>query len=116
LTRLLKKNTEVSNLKIENSQLNMMLIEKGKQLDSLQKKNYIGQQIFDEINSLYPQILNCTFAESYIFSDSKANPEKVQIIVFKTKESTLKNSEKKKIEIWLKTRLKTTQIKVFYEI
>jgi uncharacterized hydrophobic protein (TIGR00271 family) len=111
-----KKNSEVNNLKIENSQLNMMLLEKGKQLDSLQSKNNFGRQILDEINNLYPQILNCTYSESYIFYNSKSNPEKVQIIIFKTKKSSLQNSEKKKIENWLKVRLKTNQIKVFYEI
>jgi uncharacterized hydrophobic protein (TIGR00271 family) len=116
LDQITKKNTEVNNLKIENSQLNMMLLEKGKQLDSLQSKNNFGRQILDEINNLYPQILNCTYSESYIFYNSKSNPEKVQIIIFKTKKSSLQNSEKKKIENWLKARLKTNQIKVFYEI
>jgi hypothetical protein len=110
-----QKNTEVNNLKVEMNRLNMIYQEKEKQLDSLYKKSYLGQQILDEIENLYPQIINCSYAESYVFYDTKSNPDKVEIVVFKTKVKYLKNSEKMKIENWLKARLKSNRIKVFYE-
>ena len=93
----------------------MLFLEKEKLLDSLNKRNYLGRQILDEIRNLYPQISNCSFAESYSFHDTTSIPEKVNIIVFKTKGKSLFNSEKGKIENWLKTRLKSIRVKVYYE-
>jgi uncharacterized hydrophobic protein (TIGR00271 family) len=114
--QLTKKNSEVNDLKAEMNRLNMMLMEKDKQLDSIYNKSYQGQEILDEIRNLYPQIVKCSYAESFVFYDNKSDPEKVEIIVFITKGQYLKTSEKKKIENWLKTKLKTDRIKVYYEI
>jgi uncharacterized hydrophobic protein (TIGR00271 family) len=112
---LTKKNTQVENLKIEMNRINMLLLGKEKQLDSLIKRDYLGRQILDEIRSLYPQISNCTFAESYAFHDTVSNPDKINLIVFTTKGKYLFKSEKEKIENWLKTRLKSDRIEVYYE-
>jgi uncharacterized hydrophobic protein (TIGR00271 family) len=110
-----KKNTQVENLKIEMNRLNILLQGKEKQLDSLNKRDYLGRQILEEIRSLYPQISNCTYAESYAFHDTVSNPDKIDLIVFTTKGKYLFESEKEKIENWLKTRLKSDRIKVYYE-
>jgi uncharacterized hydrophobic protein (TIGR00271 family) len=110
-----KKNTQVENLKIEMNRINMLLIEKDKQLDSLNKRNYLGRQMLDEIRNLYPQISNCSYAESYSFHDTISNPDKIGIVIFTTKGKNLVNSEKEKIENWLKTRLKSKRVNVYYE-
>jgi uncharacterized hydrophobic protein (TIGR00271 family) len=110
-----KKNTQVENLKIEMNRINMLLLGKEKQLDSLIKRNYLGRQILDEIRSLYPQISNCSYSESYAFHDTVSNPDKINMIVFTTKEKSLAKSEKEKIANWLKTRLKSDRVKVYYE-
>jgi hypothetical protein len=110
-----KKNTQVENLKIEMNRINMLLIEKDKLLDSLNKRNYLGRQMLDEIRNLYPQISNCSYAESYSFHDTTSNPDKIGIVIFKTKGKNLVNSEKEKIDNWLKTRLKSKSVNVYYE-
>jgi uncharacterized hydrophobic protein (TIGR00271 family) len=114
--QITKKNTEVNDLKAEMNRLNMMLQEKDKQFDSINNKNFLGRQIFDEIKTLYPQIINCSYSESFVFYDNKSDPDKVKIFVFKTKGQYMKTSEKKKIENWLRTRLKSDGVKVYYEI
>jgi hypothetical protein len=114
--QITKKNTEVNDLKAEMNRLNMMLQEKDRQLDSLNHRSFLGQQILDEIKNLYPQIIGCTYAESYVFNDSNSEAEKVAIVVFKLKTQSLKTSEKKKIENWLRTRLKSDRVMVYYEI
>ena len=110
-----KKNTQVENLKIEISRINMLLIEKDKLLDSLNKRNYLGRQMLDEIRNLYPQISYCSYAESYSFHDTTSKPDKISIVVFTTKGKNLVNSEKEKIENWLKTMLKSKRVNVYYE-
>jgi hypothetical protein len=84
-------------------------------LDSLQKKDYLGRQILDEIKALYPQIVNCSYGESFVFKDGGQNPEKLVIIVFKISGKYFRNSDKKKIEDWLTKKLGTNRVKVYYE-
>lgn len=113
--QLTKKNTEVENLTSEINRLTILLKEKDELLEIISGKNDIGKQILDEIKILYPQINSCTYAESEIFNNSNSNTEPVQIIVFKTAGRKLLNTEKKKIENWLKARLKSDKLKIFFE-
>ncbi len=110
-----KKNTEVDKLQAELNRLNLMLLEKTKVLDSVSIKKNLGLQILNEIQSLYPQITNCSYADSYVFHDAKSKPEVVVIVVFTTKGKGLPHSDRAKIESWLKTRLKSNKVKVYYE-
>ncbi len=112
---LSNKNTESENIKAEMNRLNLLLKTKENQIDSIEKRNFRGQFLLDEIKTLYPQISGCLYAESHIFIDSKSNSDKVQIVVFQLNNKKLGRSEKAKIEIWLKERLKEDRIKVFYE-
>lgn len=110
-----RKNSEGDNLKAEVNRLNLALKEKKNQIDSISITNYRGQLILNEIKNLYPEIINCAYSESFVFNDSSSNPQKAGIVVFKTKGRNMKIIEKSKIENWLKARLKTENIKVFYE-
>jgi len=110
-----RKNTEGDNMKAEMNRLSLLIAAKENQIDSLDKINYIGQQVLNEIKTLYPQIIKCSYSVSYNYSDSKSKPEKVGIFVFTTKANNLRGNEKTKIEHWLKTRLASETIKVFYE-
>ena len=111
-----KKNSEVENLKVELNRLSLLLQERDILIDSLNQRNNLGRQILDEVKNLYPQIINCYYAQSDVFYDAELNSEKLEVIVFTTKNKKISSSEKVKIENWLKTRLKTNKIKVFYEI
>jgi len=110
-----KKNTDVDKLQAELNRLNHMLLEKEKVVDSIESKKNLGLQILNEIKNLYPQIINCSYADSYVFNDAKSKPEIVEIIVFNTKTKDLSRFDKDKIANWLKTRLKSNKIKVYYE-
>jgi hypothetical protein len=113
--QLTKKNTEVENLTSEINRLMILLKEKDELLEISSRKNIIGKQILDEIKILYPQINSCTYAESEVFSVPDSNPEMVQMIVFKTEGKNLHNAEKNKIENWIKARLKSDKLKIFFE-
>lgn len=112
---IIKKNTERDNLKTEMNRLTLLLQQKEYEADSLEKLKLRGQQVLDEIKNLYPQIINCSYADSYLFSGNKSKPIKVEIVGFTSKDNSLKKSDKLKIESWLQARLKTENIKVFYE-
>lgn len=110
-----RKNSEGDNLKAEMNRLNLLIATKENQIDSLAKMNYFGQQILNEIKTLYPQIIKCSYALSYEFKDAQSKPEKVEIVIFTMKGNNLRDRERSKIESWLKIKLKSEKIKVFYE-
>ncbi|MDP4285567.1 MAG: DUF389 domain-containing protein [Bacteroidota bacterium] len=109
------KTGEVENLKGELNRLNIVLQEKQNQIDSIQKSRFIGKQILNEIKNLYPQIITCSYADSYVFNDTIANPSKIGIVAFTTQNNQLKDLDKGKINSWLKTRLKEDSITVYYQ-
>lgn len=112
--QLTRKNSEVENLTSELNRLTILLKTKEEQFETLAHKNDIGKQILNEIKILYPQIKTCAYAESEVFHD-KLNPQKIQIVVFKTDGKNLLNQEKNKIIKWLEARLKSDKLDVFFE-
>jgi uncharacterized hydrophobic protein (TIGR00271 family) len=110
-----RKNTEVDQLQTELNRLNLKLQAREKQLDTINNRNKLGLQLLIELKSLYPNIINCSYSETYVFKDTKSKPDKIGIVVLKTKANYLKNSDKMKIESWLKIRLKSNSLKVYYE-
>jgi uncharacterized hydrophobic protein (TIGR00271 family) len=112
---LTKKRSEVDDMKVEMNRLTLLLKDKERQVDSLTTRNLVGRQVLDEIITLYPQIISCSFSDSYLFNDTVPDPKKLEIVVFTTLDSSLSEIDKAKIENWLMARLKSDNIKVFYE-
>lgn len=110
-----QKKEEVDYLKNEMTRLGYLFISKDKQIDSLQKRKYIGKEILKEIKTLYPQITSVSFSDSYLFSDSLVKPEKIDIVVIRLKENKLEKVEEEKIYNWLKIRMKSSKMSVYYE-
>jgi uncharacterized hydrophobic protein (TIGR00271 family) len=98
-----------------NSQLNLLRKAKEKN-DSIINRPLLGQQILSEINPLYPQIKTCSFSETILFSDTNTKPEKIILVVFTASKYSLKNKDKENITNWLKARIKTLNIKVYFEV
>lgn len=110
-----QKKEEVDYLKNEMTRLGYLFISKDKQIDSLQKRKYIGKEILKEIKTLYPQITSVSFSDSYLFSDSLVKPEKIDIVVIRLKENKLEKVEEEKIYNWLKISMKSSKMSVYYE-
>lgn len=113
--QLTRKNTEVENLTAEMNRLTLLLKTREEQIETFARKNDIGKLILDEIKTLYPQVKACSYAESEVFNEGESTAQKVQIVIFRTQGRQLNNSEKKKIEEWLKARLKVGKVNVFFE-
>jgi uncharacterized hydrophobic protein (TIGR00271 family) len=109
------KTGEVETLKGELNRLNLVLQQKQNQMDSINKSRFVGKQLLDEIKNLYPQVVTCSYADTYVFNDSLPKPGNIGLVVFSTKDNNLNNSDKEKIDNWLKTRLKVKSIKVYFE-
>lgn len=97
------------------SQLNLLRIAKARN-DSIINRPYMGQQILSEIQPLYPQIKTCSFSETIVFSDQGNKLEKISLIVFTSSGSAIKYRDKVSITNWVKARLKSSDVKVYFEV
>lgn len=112
---IIRKNTEVENLTAEINRLSLLLKDKEKQIDTLVHRNDIGKQLLEEIRVIYPQIKNCSYAESVLFNDSTSQAGKIDIVVFKSEGTPINRAGQKKITDWLQKRLKSTRVEVFFQ-
>jgi hypothetical protein len=106
---------ETVKLREELNMLALSLKQKEFQLDSMVQKGYIGKELLDEIRNVYPQILSCTYAESFQFKDTLSVPVQSAIVVFSLDKGGLSNDEKEKVNKWVQTRLHAGNVKVIYE-
>jgi hypothetical protein len=109
-----KRNIELSKLKEQVSQLNTTVNQKQLEIDSILGQQKFGLTILNEIKPLFPQITGCTYAESFNFHDTLDSPVPRTVVVF-SHQSILHEVDKKKINNWLRERLKRDKLKIYYE-
>ncbi|HSO86275.1 MAG TPA: DUF389 domain-containing protein [Draconibacterium sp.] len=109
-----EKNSESEKLRTELNRLNMIIQQKESVIDSISAQSLIGKNILDEIKNIYPQIVSCSFAKSSTFLDSKSGSKKTDIVVFTLNKNNLSVKDKEKINQWLKARIDSENIQVFY--
>ncbi len=103
----------------QTSQLSLTLIEKENQLrllkgkiDSISTQNSLGQQIFSEIKTQYPDIQSFILQKAINHTETTNEPIWFAIIHSK---HTWKTIDKSKIESWLKVRMNIEQINISFE-
>jgi uncharacterized hydrophobic protein (TIGR00271 family) len=108
------KNQEVLRLHSELNLLQTALKTKELQMDSINRKKYLGRSLLSEIRNIYPQITTCTYAESFQFDNQNTQTPTI-IIMFMQDTKKLSESEKEKVGSWVKSRLNYDKIKIVYE-
>jgi uncharacterized hydrophobic protein (TIGR00271 family) len=109
------RNSEIENLHAETKRLNLLVREKETHIDSIYQSRLIGKQILDEVKNLYPQIISCSYTGTYLFNDTLSDASAISIVAFITKGNPMNQEDKMKIDLWLKARMKTQFIKVYFE-
>lgn len=112
---IIRKNTETEKLTAEINRLSLIVKEKNMHIDTLIHKNDLGQQILEEVKVLYPQIINCSYAESVLFNDSTSRAEKIKIVILISEGKGIDHAGQKKVTDWLQKRLKSTRLQVFFK-
>jgi hypothetical protein len=87
-------------------------------IDSLYNRMQMGRQLLHEIKPLYPQLTSCSYSEAMLFAsnDSIAAPALARVVTFGLQGSALKDAERAKIDSWLQVRLRTEEVKVYYQV
>jgi len=87
-------------------------------VDSIRNIPLYGEKILSEIKPLFPQIIGCSYAETYLFSavnDSIQHSGMVPMVVFSVPRNGLRVADRERIEEWLKNRLENEQVKTIFE-
>jgi translation initiation factor 6 (eIF-6) len=106
------KNTQTSQLSItlseKENQLNLLQIK----VDSLTIKQVINDQVFKELKIQYPTIISYLLQPATYLTNSGVQNTYLAIIQSNRK---LNKINKKKIENWLKVRMKIDHLKIYFE-
>lgn len=105
--------SEIDKLKGEISRLNLQLQEKEKEQKKEERMAAFSKQLLKEIQPIYPQLINCNYAETSMLNEVSKQHELTSIIIFKLK-NAINTNERRKIESWLKSRLNKQQVIVVY--
>lgn len=108
-------NSEKQQLLNQINQLTLQIKENEMLIDSLTLAKNEGKQILDEISILYPEIKSCSFAQTNLFQKDAGPDDQITVVIFAITSQSFKQSDKNKIHEWLKAKLKTDQLRVYYE-
>jgi uncharacterized hydrophobic protein (TIGR00271 family) len=108
------ENDESNNLKAEINRLNQQLSISENMLDSITSNRVLEQKILREIQSIYPVIVSMSISKVPILNDNSIETEMMDAVICQLKNGILTSKEKKKIKQWLKTRINSDHLQVFY--
>ncbi len=106
--------SQESFLKNEIERLQSAFLKQEKMLDSVAQQTQMGSILLNEIHSLFPQIVSCSYAETYLYH-TDGNKEKISFIIFYTLSQTSVKQIQEPVEKWLKARLNTNNFEVIFK-
>lgn len=109
------KNLEVYTLREQIFKLNAIVNQKNSAIDSMHNQKKFGEVLFNEIKTIYPQIKGYSYSESFIYHDTLTVPLNTPIIIMAINDD-ITEVDKEKINNWVKQRLKSEFVKIFYEL
>jgi uncharacterized hydrophobic protein (TIGR00271 family) len=113
--KMIDKNNEFENLRIEMNRLSTLLKEKDEQLKTAENIPVKGKQLLSELNSLFPEIHSCTYSESILYQKELKETIPIALISITARRNSLTLAEKTKIEKWLKERNPSIRIEVHFK-
>lgn len=103
---------EVDNLKQEIQLLLDFLPHQSKKIDSLERLNDFGNQLFKEVKVFYPELQSLSYSKTKEFTNDTVFP--ITLIRFQFKNSIIKKNEAEITE-WLNKRLSKDSIVVYFD-
>lgn len=105
---------QVERLKAEMLSLNEQLKRKDIEIKTLQTRNEIGRELLAEIKTIYPQTDVCIYSDATMFNDTSNVSRDIAVVVFHSYTEGYTPEQKDQIRQWIRQRLKTEAIKVYF--
>lgn len=104
---------EKENLLLRISGLEAELNKRKNQLDSIKNRPLLAQALLNELTIINDTISSCAIADTYIFKTNNIT-DTTTIVIIGTKYENISSAGQNKIINWLKARLNSTKIQVFF--
>lgn len=105
---------QIERLKVELVRLKEIVQAKDNELEEIKNRNYVGNELLVEIQTIYPQTDLCIYSEANMFMDTTTVSNTLKLIVFHSYKGGYTEDEKAQIRKWVRKRLKTEAIKVYF--
>ncbi len=110
-----RKGSEIENMRLEISKLTEELSQKDKLLNQDATLKQFGNQLFAELNAIYPAIRSCAYSESLLFGNDKSDSKTIGILIIKSEGKNIGQTDKGKIRKWIANRFPEKQTEVFFD-
>lgn len=112
----LNAHTEETNLRQEIARLNVVIDDYKQKSDSIYDRLTKGKQLLAELAPLYPDIVDTSYADTYVYSQTDSLMEVEMGIFTVTSKRNIPKSEQTKIKNWLLQRLDIKDAKVYFDV
>lgn len=102
-------------MKKEIERLQSELQKKNQLLDSNEYRMKMGNILLSEINTLYPELTGCSYAETYLFDADGESEGKLPMVIFYTSPGASARLLQEPVKNWVKARLKTEKVEVIFK-
>lgn len=87
---------------------------KKQEVDSIKNLPTRGKQILHEIRPIFPQVVSCSFSETYTYSDTLSLGKAQTIVIFGIEPEGINPQSKQRIVEWLKARLENKNVEAIF--
>ena len=105
---------EITRLKTEIGRLTGLLDEKEEKKANEESLQLLGKQLLSELSELYPQISSCTYTSAMVYSTTDSSGIEKPYVLLGIKTKSLKSGDKMKIGSWLRKRMASDDLQVFF--
>ncbi len=105
---------EITRLKTEIGRLTGLLDEKEEKKANEESLQLLGKQLLSELSELYPQISSCTYTSAMVYSTTDSSGIEKPYVLLGIKPKSLKSGDKMKIASWLRKRMASDDLQVFF--
>jgi len=110
-----RNSEEVGDLKDEINRLRLQVEFQERALDSLSERTRMGGQLVAEMQALFPFVEDCLYARSGVYTSEEVLSGQKDIVVITVTQSDISPDEKARLREWLRARLKSRALRVFFE-
>ncbi|MBN1143324.1 MAG: DUF389 domain-containing protein [Bacteroidales bacterium] len=107
--------SEITHLKTEINRLTGLLDEKNNEQEARESQFMLGKQLLSELSELYPQINSCTYTNAMVFNKTDSAGIEKPYVLLGIKPKSLKSSDRLKIVSWLRTRMASEDLQVYFD-
>ncbi len=102
-------------MKQEIERLHAELQNKNQILDSNEYRMKMGNILLNEIHTLYPELIGCSYAETYLYDANGESEDKLPIVIFYTSSGASVQRLQEPVSKWVKARIKNEKAEVIFK-